>query len=353
MWVKLGRKQTWGHDDTVVSLAFLTALIHISSVFWAINNGFGEPLKDIDPTNLHTVEAAMYTSELSYVVTIGLTRVATALFIANLTRHKPQVRMSYILGGISILWLVASTLAIALRGDLSQPWATLDGSGELWARWIVVEIAGLVVEIGLWFMSLSLVWGLQMRLSKRVLILGAFGGRLLIAPILAGRLYLLSPGENDNATWTSVLPGILTEAALEYSLIATSITALKPFLRPFHTGAIVNSVGGAGSGLMYGSAAYRGGQGVYMRSGSKSVDQKEEYQMTTTSDAEPVGQARGSGDEFGLRSAVDNRPTQLGTGPSRPRREDEESVESVGSEKMIIRTTKDWSVRYEERHAAA
>jgi hypothetical protein len=166
-----------------------------------------------------------------------------------------------------------------------------------------------------------------------------------LAPILAVRLWLLSPGQNDDPTETSILPGVLTEAALEYAIIATSITALKPFLRPFHTGAIVNSVGGAGSGLMYGSAAYKG-QGVYIRSGSKSVDQKEEYQLTSKS--HDIGQARGSGDNLGLHSGLEGRTT-VSTGPSRPRREDEESVESAGSEKMIIRTTKNWSVRYEER----
>jgi hypothetical protein len=166
-----------------------------------------------------------------------------------------------------------------------------------------------------------------------------------ITPILIGRLYFLSPSQNDDPTWTSVLPGILTEAALEYAIIATSITALKPFLRPFHTGAIVNSVGGAGSGLMYGSTAYKG-HGVYIRSNSKSVDQKDDIPMTNQSGG--IGTARGSGDDLGMRSGLEPRQTTV-TNVMRPRREDEESVESNGSEKMIIRTTKDWSVRYEDR----
>jgi uncharacterized membrane protein (UPF0136 family) len=48
-----------------------------------------------------------------------------------------------------------------------------------WIRWIAVEVVGLALEVALWLMSLSLVWGLQMKLTKRILILGAFGGRLL------------------------------------------------------------------------------------------------------------------------------------------------------------------------------
>lgn len=73
----------------------------------------------------------MYTSQISYVVVIGLTRVSTGIFIAHLTRHRPQVRMSYVLSGISGVWTVVSTFVIALRGDLSRPWETLDGTRAL------------------------------------------------------------------------------------------------------------------------------------------------------------------------------------------------------------------------------
>ena len=53
------------------------------------------------------------------------------MFIGRLTRYAPQVRMSYILAVASGLWVLVSTLLIALRGDLARPWATLDGSEAL------------------------------------------------------------------------------------------------------------------------------------------------------------------------------------------------------------------------------
>ena len=102
-------------------------------------------------------------------------------------------------------------------------------------------------------------------------------------------------------------------------------------------------MGGAGSGLIYGSSGVKG-NGIYMRSGNSRVDQKEEFQMTST--ANDVVRARESGDDLALRAA--EREIVI-SGPQGKRRDDEESVESAGSEKMIIRTTKNWSVRYEER----
>ena len=46
-------------------------------------------------------------------------------------------------------------------------------------RWIAVEAVGLAIEVALWALSVALIWGLQMRLHKRAMILASFGCRLL------------------------------------------------------------------------------------------------------------------------------------------------------------------------------
>jgi hypothetical protein len=99
------------------------------------------------------------------------------------------------LAATSGLWTLASALLIALRGDLSHPWRTLDGTQGLvstvsshsnlpsdqnqFDRWIAIEVTGLLLECALFAMSTALVWGLQMKLMKRAQILSAFGVRLL------------------------------------------------------------------------------------------------------------------------------------------------------------------------------
>jgi hypothetical protein len=124
---------------------------------------------------------ALYIGQLSYVGSIGLTRISMAFFIGHLTRHPPQVQKSYILAGVSGLWTAVGVLVVALRAPVTHPWSTMDGVASLYHRWIAVETSGLVVEACLWLLSISLVWGLQMRLQKRMLILAIFGFRLLYA----------------------------------------------------------------------------------------------------------------------------------------------------------------------------
>lgn len=180
--------------------------MHVASTIWAVEYGFGKPLSDLSTDKVEGVSAvgasqlllltmvqAAYVAELSYVVALGLTKVSTALFIGQLTRHRPQIRNSRILAGICGVWAVIATFVVALRGDLRRPWQTMDGTNAMvrpncllvagadlrqWYRWIAVEATGILLEFTLWGLSINLIWGLQMKLDKRLLILGAFGCRL-------------------------------------------------------------------------------------------------------------------------------------------------------------------------------
>ena len=128
---------------------------------------------------------------------------------------------------------------------------------------------------------------------------------------------------------------------MEFSLFSTSITALKPFLRPFHTGAIVNTVGGTGSGLAYGS---KGSNGIYMLSGNRD-DGKEEFQLNITTVT-----ANRSQNEVADVATSSPKHSKQPPGRHNDVPDDVESVKSEGgSADMIIRTTKDWTVRYEYR----
>lgn len=226
---------------------------------------------------------------------------------------------------------------------------------------MAVEATGLAIEIGLFALSIALVWGLQMKASKRILVLGIFGCRLLyepfyfshlfrhthvllrLIPIVAIRLYYLGPEENHNPTFTSIIPHVLTEGVLNGALMATSIPALKPFLQPLHTGA---SPAAAGAGGHYHSSGRRSqAAATYMLS---SVAGKKELAQTTVS-ATP----RTDLENIQHRPEVcfnDDERSSGNMSKNDGQQDDAESVESNSSRQMmIIRATKAWSVRYEDK----
>jgi hypothetical protein len=226
-------------------------------------------------------------------------------------------------------------------------------------RWIAVEATGLAIEVALWMLSISLIWGLQMKIQKRVLILNAFGCRLMyiplpllspsrkltqplrLIPIVAIRLFYLYPSENYDPTLTSILPHILTEGALAYAIISTSITALKPFLKPFHSGAIMNTVGGGGSRLNSGSRS--GAQGIYMLN---SIATDKDNGQTTTTTVHSENGNTGPQPQFKFYTG-NSEGTAAVSSRGDAHQDDIDSLDSNSSKQTIIQTTKEWRVRYE------
>ncbi|KAM3457333.1 hypothetical protein MY3296_001075 [Beauveria thailandica] len=196
-WAKF-RTKTWGLDDYFLSLSLL-----------------------------------LYTSELLYVLAQGSCRASAALFISHMAQCGPQSLPAKMLATISGVWTAASSVSIALRGDVSRPWSTLDGTRPLFIRWMSIEIIGAVIELAIWVLAVHLVWTLQMTLRKRIYILSAFSVKLVLVVLIGLRLKYLAPSRNWDPTLTSIMPGIFTQAVLHFSIIASCVTTLKPFLRHF------------------------------------------------------------------------------------------------------------------------
>ena len=170
-------------------------------------------------------------------------------------------------------------------------------------------------------------------------------GRLIheirrLIPIIAVRLFYLSPDENYDPTLTSIIPHILTEAAMSYALISTSITSLKPFLKPFHAGAVVNTVGGKGSGAYSGS--HPRGQGIYMLSSVSNDPKGVEQRTATTVNSDDDNQTLPPGSTFGV-SNTGEVTTVVSSRPN-PQGEEDESGDRTGLGQILVHRTTEWNV---------
>ncbi|OAQ60790.1 hypothetical protein VFPPC_16769 [Pochonia chlamydosporia 170] len=230
VWAKLNVRR-WGIDDYAVTVAFAISILDVAAIFAAIKRGYGA---SFDRIRVEDQRALLYAAQQFYILAMGFCRISTALFLVRLAYPGPQVKPSYIMAGISGAWTMASMLTVALRGNLHSPWTTVDGTGPLHARWIAVEVTGLVIEFLLLMLSIKLVNGLHLNAQKRLVVLSVFSVRLLLIPLVIARLYLLSPAVNTKPTFTSIVPSIVSEATLHFSVIFTSVTSLRPFVRTFH-----------------------------------------------------------------------------------------------------------------------
>ncbi|KAM3436148.1 hypothetical protein MY4824_004453 [Beauveria thailandica] len=250
VWAKL-RTHVWTLDDYAICGSMLATLLHVVFVSNAIRHGYGQEFDALSTSSVTQVQTAsrinhpmtikaetdrrqnLYLGQIFYIISLGLCRVSAALFIAYISDSGPHIQPAQSLAVVTVLWTASSLLVICMRGSIAQPWKVLDGSHDMFRRWLGVEVSGIFIELVLWGMAAHLVWGIQLKTSKRILVICAFGARLLVVVLVAARLAFLDPRVNTGPARGATMADFLTEACVHVSIIAGSATTLKPLFMSF------------------------------------------------------------------------------------------------------------------------
>lgn len=70
----------------------------------------------------------LFVGQLLYVVSMGLTRISASLLVSRVAVAGTAKQVCDELSAVNVFALVASIFVIAFRGEIAQPWTTLDGS---------------------------------------------------------------------------------------------------------------------------------------------------------------------------------------------------------------------------------
>ncbi|KAK3673378.1 hypothetical protein LTR78_006611 [Recurvomyces mirabilis] len=260
LWSKFGKTDSWGQDGTVISMAMLASIAHVISIYYAWHRGYRDGWEERSRSeDLSAAKKSLYAAQLLFVASVGLTRTSTALFTARiLTLGEQHRRLANTMITLCATSTPALILVVAIRSPLLQPWDALEGSQEMFVRWIIVEVVGLVNDASIVAFSIIIIWRLQMSIGKRVAVCGLFAIRLLyvpstispcqyqkeiimlslpsILPVVAARLAQLQPSTNGTPPKFNTAATLLTEAELELIFVLASVTCLKPLFQPFHPG---------------------------------------------------------------------------------------------------------------------
>lgn len=177
-----------------------------------------------------------------------------------------------------------------------------------------------------------------------------------LIPIVAVRLLYLSPQKNSDPTFSSIIPNIITEGVLQFSIISASVTSLRPFLRSLHPGYAVDSSGTQRSGLR--SANRSGSQDPYYRLDVISKTGKGGVPGALGSGLRPPeGLTAGHAIAYPAKPHLrkdDQQDVELGQSLSKGKldssktlTDDTDSIDTVAQDPMVIRKTTDWVIRYE------
>ncbi|MCJ1436551.1 hypothetical protein MMC27_005930 [Xylographa pallens] len=339
-YVRREVSNSFARDDAVIMIATIFSVLQTITVFLSITHGFGKSIDVIGPNDLASIQKAQYADDILYIITLWLTKSSAALLFTRLTPSRNHVFAAKAVLAISTVWAVVSIFMIALRCQLSTPWMDYDGQcSNLFLRWQIISAVDITTEIALFAVAVYIVQGLQMPLLRKGTVVLAFTFRLLLIIPIAFRLHYINP-----IVWVADPPlhlstaTLLTQVEMNYGIIAATIPCLRPFMKATTTnfGAAANTQSpNASNGLKshehYGlSSATSNSRSQTFRSGNT------ENRTVGVSEGPVDIQKMYTSEGFGNGATV----TQC----ERHVRPDQQSVESFGSEQIIIKRAVDVTV---------
>ncbi|EME80440.1 uncharacterized protein MYCFIDRAFT_110389, partial [Pseudocercospora fijiensis CIRAD86] len=227
-----------GLDDALLAVATVFSVVEASLVLGACRVGFGKSEVSLSVDDLNTVQQLSYAATLFFALGVGLSKASVAAFLLRIAPFNPYRNTVKVIFALISVWTLTLVFVLSFRCGLDRPWrvSTASCSDAILLRWEILDAFGCLFELAMVAIPIWLVWGVSaLSWSHKAVVVVMFAFRLPV--ILFTVLRLLS--YPDAKRWD---PNLLeaefvswSQAELCYSLIASTILVMRPFITNFVT----------------------------------------------------------------------------------------------------------------------
>ncbi|KAK0641657.1 hypothetical protein B0T16DRAFT_461695 [Cercophora newfieldiana] len=231
------QRDVGSRDDAASAAAMILFIIQSGLVFGQVHQGLGRSIEDVTPDGLVTLQKSEYASDIFYLLSIFLTKLSIVYLFIRLSPDRNHKRAAWLCLAATTLFTFTTILITCLRCDMLKPWIFIGTQCPgLLARWQVTAVFDIVTELGIFGVAAYMTHGLKTTVSKKFVVLIAFGLRVLvIIPILLRLLYLSNEISSPDPTLDGAMTSICTQIHIAYAIIATTTPCLRPFMSALST----------------------------------------------------------------------------------------------------------------------
>ncbi|RDH29256.1 hypothetical protein BDQ94DRAFT_174042 [Aspergillus welwitschiae] len=248
-------------DDGTISLALIFAVAQCAVILVGTEHGLGKRKLSLNDREVHTIEKALYSSNILYVLALSLAKISVLLLLNKLSVNRWHKKISFWTSVLVGIWTVPVVFTLAFQCGVPEP---LDASNghciDIFAFWAGISPIDIITELVICILPIYIVKPVQVIFGKKVTVVVAFFIRIFVVITTIIRLIFIryskpypSTDMNDAAFATT----ITTECVLCVSIMTACIPCLKPFLDAFDSGMLNVSlhkrIGGGRNSNSYGN----------------------------------------------------------------------------------------------------
>lgn len=221
-----------GFDDAIVFAAMLFGIGNVITISFAVVHGLGKREQIRYRAQTATLQTNVWAASMLYISTITLAKLSTLSFTARLSPNRFHARVIWSLFALVLAWGVATVLANAFQCSLPKPWDTVEGHCfDVFAFWIGVGSIDILTDVILILIPFWMFRNLQMRTSRKIIVLLAFTCRILVIAATISRLvYLDNLRHSTDPFWDSINFHISTQCQQTLAVIVACAPSLKNFV---------------------------------------------------------------------------------------------------------------------------
>lgn len=166
-------------DDGMIFTATGLAVVQSALVLGACHAGLGRSAELISTDDQDALQQLYYAASLCFTLSLGLSKAAVAVFLLRLAPFDPHRQVIKASIAAILVWTVALSFAVALKCDLTEPWAVLgEQCSGMVLRWGILEGFGCFFEVTIFVIAVWLVSGLQIKRQNVITVIVMFAFRL-------------------------------------------------------------------------------------------------------------------------------------------------------------------------------
>ncbi|KAL9564970.1 hypothetical protein ACKAV7_010884 [Fusarium commune] len=233
-----------GLDDGLVAASTVLAIIQSIIVIFEGSAGLGKR-DGLHNDQVSLIIKSQYASNILFITVLFLTKISATRTIRSMAPRERQ-RLILITEGVISLWALGSIIASLFECSLPKPWDYIHG--KCFSRalfWTVFDILNIMTDITITGILIDLFKSLQTSRSKKFLVIGVFGCRILITPAIISHIYYFRKAtELGNPIFDLWAPTVIVQVIQCMSIMVTCVPFLKPFMDSVESGQM-----NAGDGL--------------------------------------------------------------------------------------------------------
>ncbi|KAJ9417949.1 amino acid permease-domain-containing protein [Fusarium oxysporum] len=231
-------------DDGLVAASTVLAVIQSIIVIFEGSAGLGKR-DGIDTDQISLILKSQYASNILFITVLFLAKISATRTIRSMASRERQ-RLVLITEGVISLWALGSIVASLFECSLPKPWDYIHGKCFNRALfWTVVDIVNIMTDIIVTGILIDMFKSLQTSRSKKFLVIGVFGCRILITPAIICHIYYFRKATNLNKPLFDMwAPTVIIQVIQCMSIMVTCVPFLKPFMDSLESGQM-----NAGDGL--------------------------------------------------------------------------------------------------------